>query len=94
MQDPSTCTSVAYAKAQTAIADLKAAIYCVLLEAVPYGLKNVDIGRALGIYSGHMRHEGHISRTLLAIMENEGVVEQDSDTKSWRLKSIARRSSE
>ena len=92
MPDPSTRTSVAYAKAQTAIADLKAAIYCVLLEAVPRGLNNVDIGKALGIYKGHVGHDGHIPRTLLAIMENEGVVEQDADTKSWKLKNIAHRS--
>ena len=35
----------------------------------------VDIGRGLGIYGGHVNHEGHIPRTLLSIMESEGVVE-------------------
>ena len=50
------------------------------------GLKNSDIGRQLGIYMGHVEHEGHIPRTLLAIMESEGVVEQDNETKAWRLR--------
>lgn len=49
-------------------------------------MKNAEIGRSLGIYMGHVRHEGHISRTLLGMMEEEGVVEQDSETKKWKLK--------
>jgi len=44
-----------------------------------------DIDRTLGIYSGHKGHEGHIPRTLLAIMEAEGTVEQVSD-KKWKIK--------
>ena len=76
----------AYAEAQHAIALLKSAIYSILLDASSAGLRNVDIGRGLGIYSGHKRHEGHIPRTLLAIMESEGVVEQVNETSHWRLK--------
>ena len=68
------------------MAVLKAAVYQVLLDAGTDGLKNVEIGKALGIYAGHVRHEGHIPRTLLAIMEAEGVTEQHPATKSWRLK--------
>lgn len=76
----------AYAEAQRAMATLKSAIYSVLLDAAPEGLRNVDIGKSLGIHAGHARHEGHIPRTLLAIMESEGVVVQDSKTRLWRLR--------
>lgn len=72
-----------YRHAQRSIAELKAAILSVLKEGPEEGLRNVEIGRALGIYEGH---EGHISRTLLAMMEREGVVEQDEDTSRWSLK--------
>ena len=75
-----------YQTAQLAIAQLKSAIHSVLELAPEQGLRNVDIGHLLGIYSGHAEHEGHISRSLLAQMENEGVVQQDSDTKHWTLK--------
>ena len=57
------------------MASLKSAVYRVLLDAAPDGLKNVDVGKTLGIHAGHLRHEGHIPRTLLVIMESEGVVE-------------------
>jgi len=38
---------------------------------------------------GHVEHEGHIPRTLLAIMEAEGVVEQVKETKAWRLRTYS-----
>jgi hypothetical protein len=76
-----------YLLAQTAMAQLKAAVHQVLTQGPEDGLKNSDIGRLLGIYMGHVEHEGHIPRTLLAIMESEGVVEQDKETKAWRLRS-------
>jgi hypothetical protein len=72
-----------YHRAQAALSDLKAAIYEVLRDASPEGLTNAQIGRMLGIYTGHVGHEGHIPRTLLAIMEQEGVVEQNRDNKRW-----------
>ena len=78
----------AYADAQRAMALLKSAVYNILL-ASPGGLRNVDIGRSLGIHAGHVRHKGHIPRTLLAIMENEGVVQQDGETNLWRLRRAA-----
>ena len=80
-----------YHRAQSALADLKAAIHEVLQCGPPEGLTNAQIGRMLGIYAGHVGHEGHIPRTLLAIMEQEGVVEQNRDTKRWvtRLHSAA-----
>jgi len=77
----------AYSKAQRAIADLKSAIYEVLEGESESGLTNAEIGRSLGIYMGHIGHEGHIPRTLLAIMESEGVVEQSQENKKWRIKS-------
>lgn len=73
-----------YHLAQTAMAQLKASVHMVLSKN-PIGMKNSEIGRELGIYMGHVEHEGHIPRTLLAIMEAEGVVEQDKKTKIWRL---------
>jgi len=72
-----------YQIAQKAIAELKTAVYSILKEAGSSGLKNVQVGKALGIYTGHVRHEGHISRTILAIMEAEGVVRQDKETLKW-----------
>lgn len=77
--------SDAYHSAQKAIADLKYSVRAVLSLADENGLRNVDIGRTQGIYGGHIEHEGHISRTLLAIMKNEGIVEQDDKTKLWTL---------
>lgn len=75
----------AYALAQLALAELKTAIYLALKHGPPEGLRNADIGRILGIYAGHVGHEGHIPRTLLALMESEGVVLQDAD-KRWILR--------
>ena len=76
----------AYQLAQRAIADLKSAVYLLLENSSPLGLRNADIGRSLGIYAGHVEHEGHIPRTLLSIMEGEGVVQQDQSTKLWSLR--------
>jgi hypothetical protein len=75
----------AYALAQRAMADLKAAVYMLLKTGPAGGLRNADIGRALGIYAGHIEHEGHIPRTLLALMEKEGVVQQDHQSKRWTI---------
>lgn len=74
-----------YLKAQTAIAYLKAAVHETLAAAPEGGLRNVDVGRSLGIYMGHVEHEGHISRTILALMEADGTIKQDKDSKSWTL---------
>ena len=79
-------TTQAYKLAQNAVADLKSAVHIVLSNAPEEGMSNAEIGRTLGIYQGHIRHEGHIPRTLLGLMENEGVVEQIPDTKKWKLK--------
>lgn len=75
-----------YHLAQGAIADLKASIYQLLASAGSDGLTNAEIGRRLGIYMGHVGHEGHVSRTMLALMESEGVVQQESDSKRWSLR--------
>lgn len=77
-----------YRDAQIAMANLKAAVRFVLANATD-GLTNAQVGRTLGIYGGHVGHEGHISRTLLALLESEGVAEQDPGTKCWRLKNHA-----
>ncbi|MCJ7975144.1 hypothetical protein LOS88_20230 [Aeromonas veronii] len=78
--------SQAYQLAQSAIADLKSAVYLTLEASGDAGLTNAELGRSLGIYGGHVGHEGHISRTLLGLLENEGVVVQVADTKRWFLK--------
>ena len=75
-----------YKEAQTAIAQLKSLVRTVLELAPEEGLKNSEIGRVLGIYSGHVEHEGHISRTLLEMLKAEGVVEQNPKTKTWMLR--------
>ena len=73
-----------YRRAQAAIAELKSAVLS-LLEREGSPLTNAAIGRSLGIYGGHERHEGHISRTMLKMLEEEGVVEQHPD-KSWSIR--------
>lgn len=78
----------AYPIAQEAMSKLRSSVYMLLKQAPDEGMKNSEIGRALGIYSGHVGHEGHISRTILALMEAEGVVEQIAETKCWRLRQI------
>jgi len=75
-----------YHLAQRAVADLKAAVFSLLESAGKEGLTNAEIGRRLGIYAGHLGHEGHIPRTMLALMESEGAVVQEPDTKRWSLK--------
>lgn len=74
-----------YHRAQLAMAELKAAVYELLTADQGSGLTNADIGRSLGIYKGHVGHEGHISRTILALLESEGVAHQDPETKRWTL---------
>jgi hypothetical protein len=76
----------AYHLAQRAMADLKAAVHAVLSGAGADGLTNAQIGRMLGIYGGHVGHEGHISRTLLAMLAGEGVAEQDEVTRRWGIR--------
>ena len=71
-----------YYKAQHGISLIKDAVYTLLKDSYPEGLRNVDIGKSLGIYSGHKGHEGHISRTILEMMQSEGVIEQRED-KLW-----------
>jgi len=74
-----------YHKAQHAMADLKSAVYDLLAQQEGAGLTNAAIGRALGIYLGHEGHEGHISRTVLHLMSQEGVVEQLEPRGPWRI---------
>lgn len=74
-----------YHLAQRALADLKGSVLLTLQAAGSDGLSNAELGRRLGIYAGHKGHEGHISRTMLAMMEEEGVVEQEEETKRWRV---------
>jgi hypothetical protein len=76
----------AYKLAQKALVDLKTSIYALLTSGPEEGLTNAQIGRGLGIYMGHVGHEGHIHRTLLAIMEAEGIVDQDGRSKKWKIK--------
>jgi hypothetical protein len=71
-----------YRRAQVAMAELKSAVVS-LLEEHGSGMTNAAIGRSLGIYGGHKGHEGHISRTLLAMLEAEGVVQQNDVDQSW-----------
>lgn len=86
MDSTLTTTGSAYQSAQRALADLKHSVFVVLAAGPAEGMKNSQIGRSLGIYAGHVRHQGHISRTLLEMMLNEGVVDQDPKTKLWRLR--------
>lgn len=66
---------------------LRIAVHRLLESAPPEGLRNSEIGRSLGIYTGHKGHQGHISRTILAMMEQEGVVKQQPESRHWKLAS-------
>lgn len=74
-----------YAVAQRAIADLKSATLSLIRREGP--VSNAKLGRALGIYFGHGsqqgKHEGHVSRSILRLLADEGLVEQTA-TKEWR----------
>ncbi len=74
-----------YVKAQLALAELKGAVVAIL-ERNGGGMTNAAIGRSLGIYAGHKGHEGHIPRTLLAMLEHEGVVEQSDKNQTWSIR--------
>ena len=76
----------AYHVAQRALADLKSAVHSLLASSPGEGLTNAEVGRSLGIYAGHEGHEGHISRTLLAMLQAEGVAEQDAQSLRWQLR--------
>lgn len=93
MESPLATTALAYQSAQRALADLKHSIFLVLSAGPAEGMKNSQIGRTLGIYAGHVRHHGHISRTLLEMMLKEGVVDQDPRTKLWKLRDLRTTSS-
>ena len=76
----------AYRIAQKAMVDLKTAVYFMMLIGPTEGYSNADIGRKLGIYTGHVGHEGHISRTILGLLESEGILYQDSESKKWLIR--------
>ena len=78
-----------YRRAQLAIAELKAAVLELLSTAGEEGLKNSQVGRALGVYRGHVGHQGHISRTILEMLKEDEVVEQ-LETSHWRLRTVNR----
>jgi len=78
-------TESLYLLAQRGITDLKGAVYG-LLVTNSHGITNVEVGRQLGIYQGHVGHEGHISRTILAMLEAEGVADQDPSSKLWSIR--------
>lgn len=86
--------SSGYRVAQHAIADLKIAILQTLERSPVEGMSNAEIGRTLGIYMGHVGHQGHMPRTLLAVMESEGVVVQNSRTKLWRVRKPSKEKAE
>jgi hypothetical protein len=79
-----------YLTAQRAIADLKAAVLS-LLQATDSPLTNAEIGRTLGIYMGHVGHEGHISRTILGLLQTESLVVQD-ENRAWTATSLTSKS--
>jgi hypothetical protein len=75
-----------YARAQRALGILKETVYETIVDGPENGLTNAEVGRMLGIYMGHKGHEGHISRTILSLLEEDGMVYQDKVTKRWMVK--------
>lgn len=70
--------------AQRALADLKVAAAMLLSEVADPGLSNAEIGRALAYALATRAAKG--TSTFLALMETEGLVVQDPDSKRWRLR--------
>ncbi len=77
---------VAYRLAQKAMVDLKTAVYFLISNGPKEGYTNAEIGRKLGIYAGHVGHEGHISRTILGLLESEGILNQSQESKKWTIR--------
>ncbi len=77
--------SDAFALAQEGYAKLKVAVYAFMAMEPDRPLSNAEIGRSLGIYAGHLGHVGHIPRTILEELKNDGLVEQSDEDKKWRL---------
>lgn len=75
-----------YARAQRGLAILKEAVYETIVNGSENGLTNAEVGRMLGIYMGHKGHEGHISRTILSLLEDNGMICQDKVTKRWMVR--------
>ena len=75
-----------YQVTQRSRSDLKASARLLIESASSQVLTNVETGRTPRIYSGHAGHEGHIPRTILALLENEGVVDQDKKMECWRFR--------
>ena len=76
----------AYHLAQRAVTDLKQAVLEVIINGPERGISNAELGKNLGIHEGHVGHEGHITRTILSMLEEEGVVKQEDESKLWKLK--------
>lgn len=75
-----------YTRAQRAMAELKGVVYELVAASGPDGLSNAEIGRSLGIYQGHVRHQGHVSRTILAMLQAEQVLQQNRSNKRWTVR--------
>jgi hypothetical protein len=75
-----------YTRAQRAVAELKGVVYELVAASGPEGLTNAEIGRTLGIYQGHVRHQGHVSRTILAMLQAEDVLQQNAASKRWTVR--------
>lgn len=74
-----------YALAQSALAQLKAAVHA-LLKATP--MRQSDISKTLGVRGPTAsNNQDYIVFTVLRYMQEEGLVEQ-LDDKSWALRRI------
>ena len=71
--------SEVYSQSQQAIAILKSCIYRVLEESGDTGLRNSEISTKLGIRTADGSSKDWITRTVLAMMEREEVVQKVSD---------------
>lgn len=70
--------------AQDGLGKIKSAVFGYLQQEHPRALTNAEIGRALGIYGGHVGHVGHLSGTALELLKADGLVRQNDD-KAWSL---------
>jgi len=67
---------------ERALSELRGVVHAKLLENKD-GLTNAQLGRSLGLYMGHVGHQGCVSRTILEMLKENEMAWQDPATKRW-----------
>ena len=77
-----------YERAQIAMAQLKSLALTLVAQNPESGLRQTDIGRMLGIHATpDGQQQGWVAGYLMQLLENEGLVERESQRAPWLLNS-------